>query len=73
MAGEIPAEADLDDLFEKEKVPETVPEEGAQFDDATTNFTKNDFNLLNPTERTGPIEIEANDDEVPVEDDESLH
>ena len=65
MAGEIPDNDDLDDLFQKDK--EAIPEEPTeqQFDDATTNFTKDDFNIP-----TGPMVIEANEEDVEIEQSE---
>lgn len=45
MAGDIPDQAELDEIFEKEKEKVAVPETAEPFDDATTNFTKDDINL----------------------------
>ena len=42
MAGEIPDNDDLTDLFAKDKNPDDVQSGNQQFDDATTNYTKDD-------------------------------
>jgi len=73
MAGEIPSNDDLNDLFGIKKDVEEAP----TFDDATTAYTKDDVKLKNSKEpliavrrlRSPPITIEADESRVEIEDD----
>ena len=73
MAGEIPSNDDLNDLFGNKKDAEEAP----TFDDATTAYTKDDIKLKTSKEpliavrrlRSPPITIEADEGSVEIEDD----
>ena len=80
MAGEIPDNEDLDNLLndqggDQDKGGKTGLDDGVTenqpFDDATTNYTKANEEPIKPALSTkGPVlNIEANEDEVPVEED----
>ena len=69
MAGEIPDNDDLTDLFGKDKNADDDASGNQPFDDATTNYTKDDP-LIPLQLDSGPRVIEAEDEEVPDGDDD---